>query len=326
MAHEIATTNGRAAVAYFGEKPWHGLGTKLDNPATAEEAITAAGLDYEVSLKPMVTTEGADVPQRRAVVRGDAGTVLGVVGKEYIPIQNSEAFAFLDSVVADGGLRYHTAGALGKGERIWMLAKLPGHIRVKGTHDITDKYLLLSNSHNGTSALRVLFTPIRVVCANTLAIAHHRGAGQGVSIFHKGDLATKVRQAQTVLGLAHRFYDDLEGHMNRLASHYPTAEQLSNYFRSLYPDPVDGEVTRAENTRHELHRLFEEGRGQDIYGVRHSTWAAYHAVTEYVDHHRPTRAKSPGQRASLRLQSQWFGSGAKLKAKAWDHALAMTAK
>lgn len=323
MSHELATTNGRAAMAFFGQTPWHGLGTKLDNPATADEAIAAAGLDYAVSLMPMVTTSGAEVPQRRAVVRGDTGTVLGVVGKEYVPIQNAEAFAFLDTVVVDGGLRYHTAGALGKGERIWMLAKLPGHVRVKGTEDVTEKYLLLSNSHNGTSALRVFFTPIRVVCANTLAIAHHRGAGQGISILHKGDLAAQVRQAQTVLGLAARFYDDLEGHMNRLASYYPTAEQLAGYFRELYPDPVDRESTRAENTRRELCRLFEEGRGQDIYGIRRTAWAAYHAVTEYVDHHRPTRAKSVQDRASLRLQSQWFGSGAKLKAKAWEQAFAI---
>lgn len=324
MAHEISTTNGRAAIAYFGQTPWHGLGTRLDNPATAEEAIAAAGLDYEATLLPIQTSCGVAVPHRKAVVRSDTGTVLGVVGKEYAPIQNREAFSFLDAVVADDGLRYHTAGALGKGERIWMLAKLPGHVRIHGTDDVTDKFLLLSNSHNGTSALRVFFTPIRVVCANTLAIAQHRGTGQGISILHKGDLAAKVRQAQTVLGLAHRFYDDLEGQVNVLGGYYPSSEQLTAYFKALYPDPVKGEKTRAENTRHELFRLFEDGRGQDIYAIRHSAWAAYHAVTEYVDHHRPTRAPTPQDRAALRLQSQWFGSGARLKAKAWGLALAMT--
>lgn len=324
MAHELATTNGRAAVAYFGQTPWHGLGTKLDNPATADEAITAAGLDYEATLSPVQTSAGTEIPSRKAVVRSDTGNVLGVVGKDYVPIQNRDAFSFLDMVVADGGLRYHTAGALGKGERVWMLARLPGHVRVQGTDDVTEKFLLLSNSHNGTSALRVFFTPIRVVCANTLAVAHARGAGQGISIQHKGDLAAKVRQAQAVLGFAHRFYDDLHGHMNRLSGYYPTAEQLTTYFKSLYPDPPEGEKTRAENTRQELFRLFEHGRGQEIYGIRHSAWAAYHAVTEYVDHYRPTRAQTPQDRASRRLQSQWFGSGAKLKARAWAAALGMT--
>lgn len=165
MAHELATTNGKAAMMFYGETPWHGLGTRLDNPATAAEAIVAAALDFSVDLEAITTTDGVPVPQRKAVMRADSGDVLGVVGNSYIPIQNAEAFAFLDSVVAEGEVRYHTAGALGKGERIWMLAKLPGHIRIKNSDDVTDKYLLLSNSHDGSAALRVFFTPIRVVCA-----------------------------------------------------------------------------------------------------------------------------------------------------------------
>ena len=201
MAHNLAETNGRTAMAYFGETPWHKLGTKLDRPATAAEAIEAAGLNYEVRLTSLITENGIPVTQKKAVVRGDTQDVLGVVGNSYVPVQNREAFQFLDTVVADGEVRYHTAGALGKGERIWMLAKLPGHIRVKNTDDITEKFLLLHNSHDGTSSLRVFFTPIRVVCANTLSVAQRDARGQGVSIIHKGDLSAKVREAQKVLGL-----------------------------------------------------------------------------------------------------------------------------
>ena len=236
------------------------------------------------------------MPQRKAVVRGDTNQVLGVVGNSYIPIQNAEAFEFLDTVVADGGLRYHTAGALGKGERIWLLAKLPGHLRVNSSDDITEKFLLLSNSHNGTSALRVFFTPIRVVCANTLAVAHRGGEKRGVSVLHKGDLGAKIREAQKVLGLAQRFYDDVQLKINRLASHYPTTAQLQNFFETLYPDPDRRPAkVRAENIRQDLFHLFESGRGQDQYGIRHSTWAALNAVTEYVDHYRPTRARTPNR-------------------------------
>ena len=323
MAHNLATTNGKAAMMYAGEVPWHRLGTKLNQPATAREAIEASGLNYRVDLKSLATTEGTPIPQRKGVVRSDTGNVLGVVGNSYVPIQNSEAFEFLDTVVADGGLRYHTAGALGRGERIWLLAKLPGHLRVKGTEDITEKFLLLSNSHNGTSALRVFFTPIRVVCANTLAVAHRGCQGKGVSILHKGDLGAKVREAQKVLGLAARFYDDVQIQVNRLASYYPTQEQLSRYFKTVYPDTSVIESTRTENIRQNLERLFEEGRGQDMYEVRGTAWAALNAVTEYVDHHRPTRARSEAEQTSRRLQSQWFGSGARLKARAWDLAVQM---
>ncbi len=323
MPADLATTNGKPAMAFFGETPWHGLGTELENPATAAEAIEVAGLNYRAELVPMLTEDGIVIPNRNAVVRDDTREVLGVVGNSYIPIQNGGCFSFLDAVVAEGSVRYHTAGALGKGERIWLLAKLPGHIQVKSTEDVTEKFLLLHNSHNGSSALRVFFTPIRVVCANTLAIAQRKGRGQGIAIQHKGDLAAKVRQAQKVLGLANRFYDDVQVKVDILASHYPTSVELKGYFEALYPDPPDGRNKRAENIRAELVRLFEEGKGQDIPGIRHSTWAAYHAVTEWVDHYRTTRTRNPEERASRRLQSLWFGSGARLKANAWDLALEM---
>ena len=324
MAHEIATTNGRSAMAYFGDVPWHGLGTRLDEPATAAEAITAAGLDYRVDLKSLMTADGDLVPARKAVVRGDTGQVLGVVGNSYQPLQNHQCFGFLDAVVADGRLRYHTAGALGQGERVWMLAKVPGEIRVKQSDDITEKFLLLSNSHDGSSALRVYFTPIRVVCANTLGMAERRSGGQGVSVAHKGDLTAKVAAAQDILGFANRFYDDLAGRIDRLASFYPSWRQIDDYFKEIYPDRDEGQNRRTENIRTSLMGLFEQGRGQDIPQVRHTAWAAFNAITEYVDHHRSSRGADAAQRADRRLQSAWFGSGARIKARAWTRAVEMT--
>lgn len=323
MAHELATTDGRTAMMYAGEVPWHGLGARLDEPATAREAIEAAGLDYLAELKTIKTTDDVPVPSRKAVVRSDSGDVLGVVGNSYVPVQNYQPFGFLDAVVADGSLRYHTAGALGKGERVWMLAKLPDDIRVKGSDDITEKYLLLSNSHDGSSSLRVHFTPIRVVCSNTLAIAARNGRGQGVSIIHKGDLAAKVRQAQEVLGLATRFYDNVQEQIDRLARHYPSSRQLEEYFRQVYPDSPEGPSTRAKNIREEFLRLFEQGIGHNMPEIRHTTWTALNAVTEYVDHYRSTRGKTTHDRASNRLESAWFGSGARIKEQAWELALKM---
>lgn len=308
---------------YTGEVPWHRLGTRLDEPATASEAIEAAGLDFEVELTRLVTINDIPVPDKLAVVRDDSHTILGVVGNTYRAVQNRECFGFLDAIVEDGSLRYHTAGALGKGERIWMLAKLPDDIRVKNSDDITEKYLLLSNSHDGSSSLRVYFTPIRVVCANTLAIAARNGRGQGVSIVHKGNLTSKVRQAQEVLGLAKRFYDDAEEQINRLARHYPSLRQLEEYFRQVYPDAPDGESTRTKNVRQEMLRLFEQGIGHDMPDIRHTTWTALNAVTEYVDHYRSTRGKTSIERASNRLESAWFGSGARIKERAWELALKM---
>lgn len=306
---------------YTGEVPWHQLGTKLDQPPTAREAIEAAGLNYEVNLVRIATLVGQPVDQRRATVRDDTKEVLGVVGNSYIPVQNYQAFGFLDAVVAEGNLRYHTAGALGKGERIWLLAKLPDQIRIKQSDETVDKFLLLTNSHDGSSALRVYFTPIRIVCQNTLNLAEKKSQGQGVCIRHQGNLHAKIKEAQRMLGLAHRFYDDAEAKINFLANHYPKTLQVENYFRLLYPDPGTGDSTRTNNIRTELNRLFEQGIGHDQKAIRGTTWAAYNAVTEWVDHHRPTRNAAPEDRANNRLKSAWFGSGARLKAKAWDLAL-----
>jgi phage/plasmid-like protein (TIGR03299 family) len=324
VSHNLAITNGKPAMMYTGEVPWHRLGTQLSEPATAQEAIIAAGLDYTVELTPLATADGLDVPQRKAVVRYDTQDVLGVVGRNYQPIQNRQAFGFLDAIVAEGGLRYHTAGALGKGERIWLLGKLPGSIQVKGGDDIVDKYLLLSNAHDGTAALRVFFTPIRVVCQNTLSMAERAGSGQGFSVFHKGNLESKIQEAQSVLCLAHRYFDDASAQIDHLASHYPSSTQLAAYFKALYPDPEEGKVnTRATNIRTELNRLFEEGTGHDEPTIKQTAWAAFNAVTEFIDHRKSGRGLDDRDRTSNRLNSIWFGSGARLKQKAWNLALEM---
>ena len=321
MPANIATTNGKPAFMYYGEEPWHRLGQKLDTPATAEEAVVAAGLDYEITLTDVATVDGMMVPRTKAVVRYDNQTVLGTVSNKYVPCQNRQAFGFLDAVVADGGLRYHTAGALGLGEKIFLLAKLPGQIRVKDSDDLVDKFLLLSNAHDGSAALRVLFTPVRVVCQNTLSMALRQGRGEGVSIRHNGNLAAKIHEAQRVLGLAGKFYDDAQAKIDRLASVAPTQAQLAIYFKALYPDPKDGiDNARAKQSREQLIALFEGGIGHDMPGIKGTWWCAYNAVTELLDH-RTYRGKSDAERASNRLQSIWWGTAAKVKEQAWEAAL-----
>ncbi len=236
MPHDLAMSHDRTAMMYAGEVPWHGLGTQLNEPATAELAIEAAGLDYRVELRSLTANDGIPVPKRKAVVRTDSNDVLGVVGTSYQPIQNHQCFGFLDSVVADGRMRYHTAGALGKGEKIWMLAKLPGEIRIKDSVDVTEQYLLLSNSHDGSSSLRVFFTPIRVVCANTLGAAERRGKGQGISVIHKGNLASKVEEERlrvTEFKTSGRAYSELEAETSLQPTFY------SNAVHEAYGRPVE---------------------------------------------------------------------------------------
>lgn len=323
MAHDLAHVNGHASMAYCGPTPWHGLGTRLHQPATSAEAMAAARLDYEVELCDLTTECGLPVPKRRAVVRRDTAEVLATVGAGYTPVQNREAFAFLDELAGNDEVRYHTAGALGRGEKVWMLAKLPGEIRINRTDDISHPYLLLSNSHDGRSALRIHWTAIRVVCANTLALADQHGRGQGVALRHRGDIRGRLDDTRQILGIAQRRFRTYEEQANRLANRPLNSAELDAYFEGLYPDRPDEQRGRSKAIRSRLTDLFETGRGQDLPGVRHSAWAALNAVTEYVDHHRTTRGRDARTRTEGRLNSAWFGSGAQLKQRAFEQALAL---
>lgn len=331
--HNLNMVDGKASMAYFGELPWHTLGTRLDHPATSLEAIAAANLNYEVRVVEMITSDpmfgGLAIPFGRAVVREDTRQVLGNVGPTWKPVQNREAFNFLDAIAAEDKIEYHTCGALGNGERIWLLAKLPGVIRVAQTDDEVEKYLLLSNAHDGSSALRVLWTPQRVVCQNTLAIAL-RDEEAGIKIRHSGDINQKVREAQRVLGLAERFFDDIQPRIDRLAQFKPSSKELKGYFNALYPDPENTEkgagkkaAEQASNIRTYLEDLFESGIGHDMPGIKGSMWAAYNAVTEYIDHDRPVKIKdglSSDIGKSKTLESIWWGTGAQVKRSAWNLA------
>jgi phage/plasmid-like protein (TIGR03299 family) len=315
--------DGTARMIYVGDPPWHGMGTKLDKPATSAEAIVTAGLEDDVELVDLVAEDDGTKVDHRLCRNARTKVHYGVVGASYRPIQNRECFAFLDSLAADRSIEYHTAGAINDGQRIWLLAKLPGVLRVGDSDDTIDKYLLLMNAHDGRGAGRCLFTPDRVVCRNTLAIALANGGEAGITIRHKGNIMNKVAEAQRVLGLAIRFYDDLSPIIDGMAAHKPSARQVKNYFETLYPDPEDEEKERAaENARAirgVLHDLFETGAGNDMPKVKGSTWAMYNAVTEYTDHiYTPGKMTDVGK--SKRLESMWYGPISRLKREAYSMA------
>ena len=317
MSHNI--NEGR--IFYVGEKPWHGIGTELAEPATSAEAIQAAQLDYEVETKPIQVAEknGPFITDKFATVRKDTGDPLGIVGKSYRIIQNVDAFNFFDDVVGDGKAIYHTAGALGLGERIWILAKLPDVMQV-AKDDVVDKYLCLTNSHDGTSALKMYFTPIRVVCQNTLS-ASLMHASDGISIRHIGNVQSKVAEAQRALGLAVTFYAELAEVSKIFVNRKLKVNEADNYFKSILFGKRDEEQVSStlKNQRNDLLTLFERGKGNDLPEVRHSVWAAYNAVTEYVDHHKTVRGSK--EDSTKRLSNIWFGGGARLKEKAFNRAL-----
>jgi len=321
MAHDLFVNQetGKASMFYVYSDgvPWHKLGTRLDNPATSKEAIEAAGLDFEVVLKPVHTYVDFDeklIPNKYATVRSDTNDVLGVVGARYQPIQNREAFTFFDSLVGEGEAIFHTAGVLSKGERIWVLAKLPDYIKI-GKKDIVDKYLLLTNSHDGSSVVRAKLTPIRVVCNNTLSVAL-TGTQQEVRIRHTVSAVDKLEEGHKLLKLSNSLYEQLDSIFNKMALRKISDKQLMDYVKTLVPDNPESKYhTRTENIRNSILDLHESGQGADL--SRGTAWGAYNALVEHVDYFQGS--KQPDKH----LKSIWFGSGERLKLQAFKLAQKM---
>jgi phage/plasmid-like protein (TIGR03299 family) len=309
---------------YVGEVPWHGLGTELKEPATAGEAINAAKLDWEVMKLPLFVHKDSRaalrVENRYGIVRRDLWetgdcVVLGIVGPQYTPLQNSEAFRFFDPIVGKGEAIFHTAGVLDGGRRVWMLAKLPGCIRVVRDDDV-HKYLLLSNSHDGSSAVQVKFTPIRVVCQNTLTMALSRGPT--VRVVHTRNVKERLANAEKALGIIRGRYDEIEDAFKKMVQVQMRDERLRGYLNAVFPDPADPE-DRRQRSRVESDRMwatyfFDEGKGNMAPSVRGTLWAAYNGVTELID-------QRGGQTAEKRLESVCFGDGHRVKARAYAIAV-----
>lgn len=206
MAHNLNFNEQTAKHSFFSvkEKAWHNLGQVIQDYPTSAEAILHAGLDYEVEKRKLFTPSLSDgtieVPNYFSTVRTDNDAVLGVVGKDYQIVQNKDAFSFFDAIVGGDGILYETAGALGKGERIFITAKLPNYIRV-GKDDLIEKYLFLTTSHDGSGSITAAFTPIRIVCANTLNAAL-RNQSNTVRIRHTSNAKHRLEQAHKVMGIS----------------------------------------------------------------------------------------------------------------------------
>ena len=324
MAHGIETTDGRANMAYTGRTPWHDLGQNIEEAFDAETALKEANLDWEVEVAPLyhkdpdaVGTVSEDAfaksSKGKVVRRLDNGDELGVVGMKYSPLQNKDAFAFFDGVFGEGKARYETAGYLGKGERMWLLANMTNNDPIEILPgDEINKYLLLTNDFTGSYSVIGSFTPIRVVCNNTLtaAVRDIIKGGNTVRVKHIGDVADRLNFAGKVLAQAGVFYDEVKDLFQTFAKKQLNGEQTRTYIhRSLFDD--NKETKSRTKKVDEVEGLMHTGRGSDIVGVRGTVWGAYNALTEYVDHHKVYRGG-----ATKRLEASQFGTGRHLKKKA----------
>lgn len=303
---------------FVGETPWHTLGKRLIKAPTAEEAIVAAGLDWTVGLKPLFTADNEAVPAK-ATFRESDGRILGVVGPTYKPLQNKHAFDFFNPFLAAGEASLETAGSLRNGQRVWVLAKINRDPSIIVPGDEVEKYVLLSNSHDGTLAIRVGFTPIRVVCNNTLSMAIDGGSSQLIRIRHTEGAMATLEKVREIMDTANSRFEATAEQYRALARMSLSEEDLKKYVKMVFmtkAQEAEESEGAGERILSKIVPLFEQGRGNNMPGVAGTMWAAYNAVTEYIQYER-------GKDVENRLDSTWFGTGHTLNKKALETALIM---
>jgi len=337
MAHNINYNSNTGKYSFFTvkEKAWHGLGQIVQDYPTSAEAISHAGLNYEVAKSPLFTkssgiitpqngieTAGAElqVPDYFATVRTDNNAVLGVVGKDYHIVQNREAFRFFDAIVGGGdGILYETAGALGQGERIFITAKLPDYIRVGNGDDVTEKYIFLTTSHDGSGSITAAFTPIRIVCQNTLN-ASLRSMSNVVRIRHTSGAKQRLDDAHKVMGLANTLSIQLENIFNNWAKVKVTDSEVKKLIQlALCPNKetldllkkgADNEVSTVfKNTVEDAFAYAMVSDSQQMETTKGTLFGAYNAVTGYYQNVRKYKD------SEAKLQSIVMGGTAQGKAQ-----------
>jgi phage/plasmid-like protein (TIGR03299 family) len=267
------------------EKPWHGLGTIVEDAPSSADALRLAGLDWQVIQKPLFTSTGR-IDGYKANVRSTDNAVLGVVTDRYRVVQNEEAFAFTDNLLGEG-VKYETAGSLQGGRKVWLLARLPREYIISGER--ISPYLVFSNTHDGSGAVRVAVTPVRVVCNNTLNLALNT-ASRSFSMVHTGDIKGKIHEARETLFMADAYMEELGREFERLRRQKISDQQVKEYIELLLPVEKDASPVSVRNVRklrdNMAARYFD---APDLKGVGKNAYRFINAVSDFATHADPIR-------------------------------------
>lgn len=300
---------------FVGETPWHGLGNKVDDGINVNDAIVAAGLDWEVGLKDLQTVDGVPV-SHRATYRKSDGSILGVVGPRYTPLQNKDAFAWFQPFLDADECSIHTAGSLHYGQKVWVLAQLNRDNSEIVSGDEVCKFILLSNSHDGTTAIRVGYTPIRVVCVNTLAFAHNHTNSKLIRIRHTRSSQKNLESVRDIMDNINAEFEATAEQYRFLAGKNFNQADINKYVKvvlGIDKTPDEDIKTRTRNIMDEIMSRIE-GPKQSAANVRGTWWAAYNGFNEYLNY-------AKGRTTDNRLDSLWFGINANDNVKALNTAL-----
>ena len=284
---------------YVRETPWHGLGTKVEEAVSSKEALAAAGLNWNVVQEKLYTQDGKCVAGFYANVRDSDNKVLGVVTNRYKIVQNREAFAFTDSLLGKG-VRYETAGSLKEGRKTWILARLPKAYRL--AEDKVMPYLVFSNSHDGSGAIKVAMTPIRVVCNNTLNLALQR-ADRIWTANYTGNMESKLEDARLTLFMAENYMNELSKEAGKLSRRKVSDSEVEEYIKLLLPVATDAtEVTEknVKKLREDLRKRYYNA--PDLLEVGKNGYRFINAVSDFATHAKSLR-ETAGYKENLFLKT-----------------------
>lgn len=269
---------------YVREKPWHGLGTMVQEAPTSADALRLAGLDWTVDQKNIQVCGGAKIPNFKANVRSSDGAVLGVVTDRYQIVQNVDAFSFTDELIG-GDVRYETAGSLQNGRKVWLLAKMPER-QIVG--DAVEPYLCFSNTHDGSGSIRVCMTPIRVVCNNTLNLALSTAHRQW-STKHVGNIDQKLQEARMCLSLADAYMGELAEYADKLANHRVSDAELEALLEEMFPVDEDDSERKKNSAQKAKEEFMICYLRPDIAQFLNTGWGVVNAMSDMVSHSAPRR-------------------------------------
>lgn len=271
---------------YVRKTPWHGLGTRVEEALTSQDALHYSGLDWTVQQEPLMTETFKDVPGFRANVRSDNGKILGIVGDKYKVVQNHEAFAFTDDLIGEG-VRYETAGSLNGGRKVWMLARLPERYRLMDEE--VNPFIVFTNSHDGSGAIRVAPTPVRVVCQNTLNLALTT-AKRSWSMMHTSGVQAKLDEAHDALFKADFYMKALQNEAERLSMQMVSDRQVLKWIDELLPleeNASEKQMLNIARLRNDLTRRYFDA--PDLVLLPKNGWRFINAVSDFATHAQPIR-------------------------------------
>ncbi len=271
---------------YVRETPWHGLGTKVKEAPASNDALILAGLNWQVLQEPIFTAASEPIEGYKVNVRDSDRKVLGVVTDRYKVIQNNEAFAFTDELLGEG-VRYETAGSLQGGKKVWLLAHMPREYIISGEQ--ISPYLVFSNTHDGSGAIKVALTPIRVVCQNTLNLALAK-ANRCWSMIHTGDIHEKMQEARDTLLRAENYMQELGQEFENLRMKKLSDRQVTEYIEILLPLEDNSTPQQTKNIR----KLREDMKmryfdAPDLQHVGKNAYRFVNAVSDFATHAEPLR-------------------------------------